>query len=403
MRSRLLALFFIPFFLCVCIEAADPKSPLQTKQPLVLAHYMPWYSAKPTSAEWGWHWTMNHFNPNEERNGKRDVASRFYPLIGPYDSGDSDVLEYHLLTMKLAGIDGVIVDWYGLTQFNDYPILHTNTLRLVEQLVRFDMKLVICYEDQTLPALIKAKRLDPNNKVAHVLTEIEWMSKNWFSLENYVKLDDKPVLLSFGNSGLSNEEWTSCVAQYEKPIAYFSEHTRREGAIGGFDWPIPTEGVERTKQYTKMARDWPHLIPVAYPRFEDIYAAAKVSEGYPDIKDDSGKTFETTLKYAFQAKSQLIQLATWNDWGEGTNIEPSKEFGYRDLELLQKTRRKYIAPSFEPKAADLRLPHKLYELRKLKTQDESRLDTIAKNLSQGRLDLAKRQLDFLAAQANKQD
>ena len=28
---------------------------------------------------------------------------------------------------ELAGIDGVIVDWYGLKRFRDYPLLHRNT------------------------------------------------------------------------------------------------------------------------------------------------------------------------------------------------------------------------------------------------------------------------------------
>lgn len=125
--------------------------------PLVLVHYMPWYTAKPFSDHWGWHWTMNHFDPEKEVEGKPDIASKFHPLIGPYDSGDPDVLEYHLLLMKLAGIDGVIVDWYGRADYRDYAILHRNTTRLLQQCERLKMKFVICYEDQTIPALVDAR------------------------------------------------------------------------------------------------------------------------------------------------------------------------------------------------------------------------------------------------------
>jgi len=50
-----------------------------------------------------------------------------------------------------------------------------------------------------------------------------------------------------------------------------------------------------------------------------------------------------------------VQLVTWNDWGEGTQIEPSVEFGYRDLEATQRERRR-MTPSFPCIAADLRLP-----------------------------------------------
>ena len=83
---------------------------------------------------------MNHFDPEKISDGRREIASHFYPLIGPYDSGDANVIEYHLLLMKLAGIDGVIVDWYGLTNYRDYGVLHQNTKHLVEQVGRLNLR-----------------------------------------------------------------------------------------------------------------------------------------------------------------------------------------------------------------------------------------------------------------------
>lgn len=120
--------------------AAAPK--------LLLAHYMPWYSAKPYAATWGWHWTMNHFNPDQFVSpGIRDIASQYYPLIGPYDSADPAVLEYHVLLMKLSGIDGVIVDWYGADNFADYAAIDRRALKLLAAVERAKLKFVLCYED----------------------------------------------------------------------------------------------------------------------------------------------------------------------------------------------------------------------------------------------------------------
>ena len=72
---------------------------------------------KDFSGFWGYHWKMKTQDPeNVAADGRREVASHFYPLIGPYDSGDPDVLEYHLLrSWKHA--DGsfvcfVFVLWY---------------------------------------------------------------------------------------------------------------------------------------------------------------------------------------------------------------------------------------------------------------------------------------------------
>ena len=87
---------------------------------------MPWYMAKPHSQQWGWHWTMGTFDPEGHNGGQPTIASHYHPIIGPYDSGDPDVLEYHALLMKLAGIDGVVIDWYGTVDFLDYGLNHRN-------------------------------------------------------------------------------------------------------------------------------------------------------------------------------------------------------------------------------------------------------------------------------------
>src|SRR3954466_15260318 len=89
-----------------------PKTNLQP----VYMHYMPWFQT-PSSlggtggSQWGWHWKMNTQNPNiVDSSGKRQIATHYYPKIGPYDSSDPSVIEYHLLLMKYSGIDGVMID-----------------------------------------------------------------------------------------------------------------------------------------------------------------------------------------------------------------------------------------------------------------------------------------------------
>lgn len=361
---------------------------------VILAHYMPWYEAKPVSPAWGWHWTMNHFDPERIVDGKHQVASHFYPIIGPYDSSDPKVLEYHLLLMKLAGIDGVIVDWYGLQDFRDYAILHRNTQRLVDQVDRLGLKFAICYEDQTIPALVENGRLKPQERVTHARREIEFLAENWFALDCYIRIGGRPILLSFGQTGLTDDEWSQCLAGLESPIAYFSQHHRRAAAMGAFDWPIPMEGPEATKRFEGVSRSWSQSIAVAFPRFVDIYSEAKVQESHGRINDDGGATFRTSLERALTSNSRIIQIATWNDWGEGTIIEPSREYGYRDLEVLQEMRRKHVDPSFSATASDLRLPRQLLRLRRetMSPDHAQQLDRIAELITDGKLSQARSEL-----------
>ncbi len=329
---------------------------------------------------------MNHFDPEKEVDGKRPIASHYYPLIGPYDSGDPAVLEYHLLLMKLAGIDGVIVDWYGLYDFNDYLILHKNTERLIKQINRLGMKFVICYEDQTVPALVKGGRITEQVRVPHVTGEIEWLHKKWFSMPSYVRLSGRPVLLSFGRDGLSDDEWKLALERLSSPVAYFSQHAKRCAAWGAFDWPVPNEGTKAIDRFTKKARAWPYSIPVAFPRFIDIYAQAKLHKGYGRIEDADGATLRTSLQRALKSDAPIIQIATWNDWGEGTVIEPNREFGYRDLEIIQELRRPQLGQASSLKAADLRLANRLRLRRKsANEQQHKQLDRIAQMIVTGDL------------------
>ncbi|MEZ6128679.1 MAG: hypothetical protein R3C59_08340 [Planctomycetaceae bacterium] len=340
---------------------------------------------------------------------------RSNPEVGPFCTPISN----HLLTMKLAGIDGVIVDWYGLTDFRDYAILHRNTTRVLEQCERLKMKFIICYEDQTIPALEEAERIMATERVSHAATEIMWLSKYWFKSGSYVKLDDRPLLLSFGQTGLTDEEWSQCLARSEANVTYFSQHHRRAAAVGAFDWPVPSEAMKAFERFHKDARSWPHAIPVAFPRFVDIYAQAKVGLSYGRLDDDEGKSFHRMLELGLKSKAPIVQLATWNDWGEGTQIEPSHEFGYRDLETIQKLRvigqdraistrrmhRDTVVPTVNlggdrratHSPADLRLPLQLLQQRRrAKEAGDSRtrrLDDIAELISSGDLSAARSQLD----------
>ena len=185
------------------------------------------------------------------------------------------------------------------------------------------------------PDLIKAGRIDAGKRVDHARREINWLAENWFARPSYLKLGGRPVLLSFGQTGLSDPEWQDVVAKGPVKFVYLSEHERRNAAAGAFDWPSPRIGPSAQDDFYRKAARWPVGMAVAYPRFHDIYEQAKVHPSWGNIADDEGKTFALTLTKALKSGLPVVQISTWNDWGEGTIIEPSTEFGYRDLEVVQ--------------------------------------------------------------------
>jgi hypothetical protein len=53
------------------------------------------------------------------------------------------------------------------------------------------------------------------------------------------------------------------------------------------------------------------------------------------IDHNNGQTLQETLEMARNSKIEYLQLVTWNDFGEGTMIEPTLEFQYTFLEKIQ--------------------------------------------------------------------
>ena len=155
--------------------------------------------------------------------------------------------------------------------------------------------------------------------------------------------------------------------------------------MGGFDWPTPSRGLQANRDFALRASQWPLSIPVAFPRFDDIYEQAHVHPSYGRIPDDDGATFSRTLEDALTSAAPIVQIATWNDWGEGTVIEPSVEFGTRDLEVVQRLRKRHLDPSFSFTKQDLDLPARLLEARRRASDSNTRdeLATLVIDLASG--------------------
>ncbi|MFO1063027.1 MAG: glycoside hydrolase family 71/99-like protein [Pirellulales bacterium] len=383
----------------LCVHRAHGQSALDdaNDRPEVLVHVMPWFVGKMPDDEWGWHWTMGKTDPNQrDSSGAPSIAAHRHPLIGPYDSGDPHVIEYQLLTMKIAGVSGVIFDWYGLQDFRDYAILHRNTERMIEQLNRYRLKFAICYEDQTVPALVSAGKIQEANRVAHVTAELNWIAEHWFSQSNYARIAGRPILLSFGYSGLSTAEWQDALSRLKAPPHYFSEHAPRFSGAGAYDWPIPQQGADAVSRFNAVKNPQLPRIPVVYPGFHDYYAEAGLHSSYGRIDDERGKLFSRLLAEALSQKCSYVQIATWNDWGEGTEIEPSRETGTRDLQELRRQIKRTGQADSTQSAVDLDLPHRILKLRRDKSDPPAigaSIDQAAMAIIAGRLEEARRLLD----------
>jgi hypothetical protein len=384
---------------------------------VVMAYYMPWYIARPHSDRWGWHWTMDHFDPDRiNATGEREIASWYYPLIGPYDSSDPAVLEYHVLLMKLAGVDGVIVDWYGSADYLDYSLNNQATHKLFDYTRKAGLKFCICYEDQTIQHMLEGHYLEPQRAISEAQLEMLYLQTNFFCDASYLRLNGKPVLLNFGPQHfLASSNWQaifSVLPATNRP-AFFTEDNRLAVSTGAFNWPpmwmsqapgtggvLSAAGLKNyLAEFERKAAEWPAFISSAFPRFHDIYQRAGVRSYWGYLGDRQGETLRETLSRAITNSAAIVQIVTWNDFGEGTVIEPTRENGFRDLGILQDLRRQYLQPGFSFRTNDLALALEFYKARRKRGASPARspqLDKVFTNLLSGRISVAREDLGKLA-------
>jgi hypothetical protein len=323
------------------LENLNPVAVVKTNDTKIYMHYMPWFESKESSPnnQWGYHWTMANKNPDVmDANGMREIASHYYPLIGPYHSGDKDVIENHLLLMKYAGIDGVLIDWYGTYNLNDYRINRDNAEALIDMLDEVGMEYAIVYEDRFLTNIVDAG-LSPTT-VSAAKTDFSYLQNNYFNDANYIKVDGKPLLLNFGPVTLTNPaDWTNAFSVFStKPTfltLWYQSGDAGANASGEYSW-VYQDNTHISNFYANKLPTLPVAIGSAYPGFNDYYVQGGGGAGIGwTIDHNNGATLDATLSMAQNANLKYLQLITWNDFGEGTMFEPTVEFGYSYIEKVK--------------------------------------------------------------------
>jgi hypothetical protein len=342
---------------------ASTKAALKTNKQKVYVHYMPWFETPATSGngKWGQHWTMANETPDLIlSNGRRQIASWFYPMIGPYASSDRDVIDYHLLLMKYAGIDGVIVDWYGIHNVNDYPLNKRNTDSLFKRIPNAGLEFGICYEDAQL-AQVKAKA--GIDTVTAAKEDFAYLQTAYFGSNNYIKVNNQPLLLCFGPQGMKTaNDWQQAFSGLNTkprllPLEY-QGNVAGNSASGEFAWVESTGQTNLQGFYQSRAPALATFFAGAYPGFKDFYKPGGWGNTLFVIDHNGAATLQATLDLAKTSGTNYLQLITWNDYGEGTMIEPTLDFNFSFLQTIQQ----YTGVTYTD--TELKLIYKWYTLRK---------------------------------------
>ncbi len=337
---------------------------------------MPWFQMETTDdgyTEWS-HWQWFGKGPKHDpdeflENGQRDIASVFYPLIGPYDGRDPAVLEYHLLSARAAGIEGFIVDWYGPNTYSDETFK-----TLLDMAETLGMQVAICLEEKAFfPPYSKANSRE--EALAEAARHIRYIQETYTQSPAYLHQEGLPVFYVFlgheegrlGPNTLSPEEIRELMNAVEPPLPFlFRPHwdpAYAETTDGAFAWcgdPEYRDWFYRTAEDQLSGNTISTFTGVASPGFDDsgVWGWGN-GPRFRDRRD--GEEYRENWREILVANPPAVQIVTWNDFEEGTTIEPAREYGFTYLDMTES----FIA-EYTGRPADLSdndAAYLLYQLR----------------------------------------
>ena len=348
MKNKILIFFvgvFCVHFLFSC-KKEDNKTIVDTQvktvektntDTKVWAHFMLWYETPESTSDgsWGQHWKKGTLSPILENGEWKNLYTRYIPITGPYASFDPLILEYQLLLMKYAGIDGVIADWYGVSDMEQNKGGRDDKTRALGSLYNMceqtGLELAVCYED-------RYKTGTDQQRIDSIKKDIDYLQQNYFTKNIFSKINNQPLLLIFGpkvdgTNGLSPDStlWNKCFVSINPKPAFYPLQGKSGNLIpkvakSTYNWSNNSALSASDNYYLTQFNSLALIngtIFLAMPGFNDCYNGVNSSPTMRVTPHNGGAFFQQQLDLAKTNKVKYLQLVTWNDYGEGTIIEPT--------------------------------------------------------------------------------
>jgi hypothetical protein len=283
MRRLLLGLL-----LALCVPATAGASNR------VSAFYYPWYG---TTADDGayLHWGQDGHTPPD------DIASSYYPALGVYSSADKVVIGEQMQEIHGAGIDEIAVSWWGRGSPED------TRLRAVVTAAHAN-------------AIAVAAHLEPyaGRTVASIAADVAYLERTYGIRTFYVyRALDLPVAdWAAAHDALHAAPGTTLYAQ--TGLAGAAAAARFDGV---YTYDIVTYAANTFRRICNEAHA-KHLLcaPSVGPGYD-----AQRGSGDPRVKPRRhGRTYDSMWKMAIRSGADRVTITSFNEWHEGTQIEPAK-------------------------------------------------------------------------------
>jgi hypothetical protein len=316
----------------------------------VLAFYYGWYSAH-DAHQVGGAWGLVDTNKHQIERTAR------YPAKGAYDSHDPAIIDWQIDQAKQHGITGFIVSWWGIWPDQSLNWHDQSLSLLLEHAEKKNFKVSIYWE--VAPG-------DGQNQIEQAVRDLSYVLKKYGGSKAFLKVDGKPVIFAYNRvmAQVAMASWPSIIEGvrarggdfvliadgYQGHYAYLFDGLHIYTTYG-----CPPDVVfnlhqdnldklhawvsDRDTKAGKFARQRSKIFcALVTPGFDGRKAYKN------DLQTDrlDGQTYRMMWEEAIKANPDWVLITSWNEWPEGTEIEPSFELGDKYLQITDEYAKRFL-------------------------------------------------------------
>ncbi len=253
--------------------------------------------------------------------------------LAPYVSAERATIERHVAQAQAAGIDALAQAWYGPSgEFNQ---TEPNLQTLLDVSAGRGLRVSVQFETYSpyLPA-----DADVVNALSHLLDVHA-------AHPAYLRLDGRPVIFFWAQGRYSPSQWAAIREQVDPNRAsIWMAEGAAEAYLGAFDglylynvaWSFNLAGTAAkwagvVRQASQTYGVYKYWAGTAMPGWNDTLVPGR--QGSFVREREGGAFYGQTWQAAIDSQPDMVVITSFNEWPEGSMIEPSQSYGNTYLEL----------------------------------------------------------------------
>ena len=314
-------------FLSVAIKAAGEPS---TR---VIAFYYGWYANPQTDGAYD-HWNSPVFQRDQNAKPKSfpggdDIGANFFPQAGCYSVNDPETLDRQMRELLIARVGVICASWWGEDSFTG-----RNVPMLMDAAHGYGLQ--VCFHIEPFPG----RNAQTTGRAIRGLIDKYGSHPAFFRSPD---AGERPVFFLYDSYLTAASEWADLLAPNGKDTLRKSKYDSAviglwvkendgkfmtNGFFDGFYSYFASDGFE----YGSTTKNWPKL--ASFARANKLMFIPSVGPGYIDTRirpwnnnttrsRDGGRYYDKMFQAAIDCAPGLISVTSYNEWHEGTQIEPA--------------------------------------------------------------------------------